>query len=262
MPEGPQCRQYADLLAKRVSGRSLVDIRVLGGRYQDKPPSGLPSFKTQLPVEIVGAGVHGKFLYWILKDEFSLWNTLGMTGNWSSNITKYSRAEFILSDGSIFFNDMRNFGTLKFVRGKFQLLEKLKSLGPDMLATDIDNKLFIRRMRFCDNLQITEALLNQSVIAGVGNYIKSDSLWLSRINPHRHVKDIQDIELEDLNRAIKQVMREGYDHVKTISLETERHEYNVKYLVYNQKSDPDGNEVVRELTSDQRTTHWCPIVQK
>ena len=263
MPEGPECRQYGELLAKRVSGRQLVDVKILSGRYQDKPPSGIESFKAQLPVEIVGAGVHGKFLYWILKDEYSLWNTLGMTGNWSLKPMKHSRVEFVLNNGSIFFNDMRNFGTLKFVRGKFQLLEKLKSLGPDMLAVDVDDELFIKRLRFCDNLQVTEALMNQSVVAGVGNYIKSDSLWLARINPHRHVKDVSDKELENLNRAIKQIMRESYDKgVKTLSLSEERQEYSGKFLVYNQKADPDGNEVVRELTADQRTTHWCPAVQK
>ena len=38
-------------------------------------------------------------------------------------------------------------------------------------------------------------------------------------------------------------------------------EYNRRFLVYNQKQDPDGNEVIRETTSDKRTTHWCPTVQ-
>jgi formamidopyrimidine-DNA glycosylase len=38
-------------------------------------------------------------------------------------------------------------------------------------------------------------------------------------------------------------------------------EYSRRFLVYNQKADPDGNEVIREMTEDQRTTHWCPSVQ-
>ena len=95
---------------------------------------------------MIGAGVHGKFIYWMLKDEYSIWSTLGMTGQWSSESTKHTRVKFVLNNGSVYFNDQRNFGTLKFVRGKYQLLEKLKSLGPDMLANDVDDDLFVERV--------------------------------------------------------------------------------------------------------------------
>ena len=147
MPEGPECRRYAQSLAERLSGRTLREIEVISGRYSTKPPTGIDEFKRQLPIEIVGAGVHGKFLYWILKDELSIWNTLGMSGNWSDIERKHSRVKFVLNDGVIYFNDMRNFGTLKFVRGKYRLLEKLNSLGPDMLAQDVSDEMFIERMQ-------------------------------------------------------------------------------------------------------------------
>ena len=83
MPEGPECRRFALSLAERLSGRTLKSIEVISGRYCDKSPTGLEDFQRQLPINIVGAGVHGKFLYWILKDELSIWNTLGMSGDWS-----------------------------------------------------------------------------------------------------------------------------------------------------------------------------------
>jgi len=266
MPEGPECRRFALSLAERLSGRMLKSIEVISGRYFDKPPTGLEEFQGQLPIAVVGVGVHGKFLYWILKDELSIWNTLGMSGDWSDVQKKHSRVKFVLNDGDVFFNDMRNFGTLKFVRGKYRLLEKLKSLGPDMLAQDVSDEEFIKRFRRRPHWQITTALMNQSVIAGVGNYIKAESLWLARISPHRILKEITDAELAALNRSIRQVMHESFNTegttVRTYSDEAGNlNEYNRRYLVYNQKSDPDGNEVVKELTADKRMTHWCPAVQ-
>ena len=266
MPEGPEVRRISQALAERVSGTVLESIEILSGRYIKKEPSGFGVFKTQLPKRVVGAGCHGKFMYWLLDDECSIWSTLGMTGYWGNESAEHTRVKFNLNDGSVFYSDQRNFGTLKFVRGKFALIEKLTSLGPDMLAEDVSDKDFIKRIRKKPGWEITKAVMDQSMIAGVGNYIKSDSLWLAKINPHRKVCDLSNIELSALNRTIKQVMRESFNS-GSVTVGTykdsnkKEEEYSRKFLIYNQKIDPDGNEVVRELTADNRTTHWCPSVQ-
>ena len=267
MPEGPECKRFAEDLAKRVSGRTIVSVDVLSGRFINKSPSGLEDFKGILPISVIGAGVHGKFIYWILNDEYSIWSTLGMTGQWTSDETDHSRVRFNLSDGAVFFNDQRNFGTLKFVRGKFQLIEKLKSLGPDMLSSDVDDATFVERFRRHPTWEITKVLMDQSVIAGVGNYIKADSLWLARISPKRKVVDLLDDELFRLNHAIQQIMRESYQSggasIKSYrTFDGLEGKYSSKFLVYNQTHDPDGNEVIKETTEDNRTTHWVPSVQK
>lgn len=267
MPEGPECKKYGEDLAKRVSGKTLVSIDVLSGRFVNKPPSGLSDLMKTLPISVVGAGVHGKFIFWILNDEYSIWSTLGMTGQWSSSETDHSRVRFNLSDGPVYFNDQRNFGTLKFVRGKFQLIEKLKSLGPDMLSSEVDNETFFTRIRKHPDWEITKTLMDQSIVAGVGNYIKADSLWLSRISPKRKVESLSNEELSRLNHAIQQIMRESYQSggasIKTYrTFDGLEGEYSNRFLVYNQTHDPDGNVVIKETTEDNRTTHWVPDVQK
>ena len=256
MPEGPECRKYAESLAQRVSSRKILGVEVLSGRYAKKTPGGLGSFKNTLPVPVLGAGCHGKFIYWILNDEYSIWSTLGMTGEWTTKKTDHSRVCFILDDGDVYFNDQRNFGTIKFVRGKYQLLEKLKSLGPDMLAETVDNARFINQLRMKQGWTIAKALMDQSVVAGVGNYIKAESLWIARISPHRTVDEMSDAELASLRQAVQQVMQESYSKLNATP------EYRRDFLVYNQKNDPDGHEVVREQTDDGRTTHWVPAVQR
>ena len=266
MPEGPECRRYAEDLAKRISGKVIVDVSLVSGRYLKKPPTGIESFKSGLPVGVIGAGVHGKFIYWILKNDFFIWSTLGMTGQWSSEQNTHTRIKFHLNDGSVYYNDQRNFGTLKFVRGKFQMIEKLKSFGPDMLADDVLDDDFIKQMRMHPKWEVTKALMDQSTVAGIGNYIKSDSLWLAGISPKRSVGDITDLELSALNRSIKHVMRESYNAGGAIGDEYknftgDNDDYGRQFLVYNQSTDPDGNEVIREMTADKRTTHWVPEVQ-
>jgi len=263
MPEGPECRRNAEGLARRVSGQVLESITIETGRYTKKPPSGLDGVIANLPAEVVGAGVHGKFIYWILKNDLFIWSTLGMTGQWSTERSKHTRLSFDLGNGSVFYNDQRNFGTIKFVQGKFRLIEKLKSFGPDMLAEDVLDEVFIECLRKKPKWQITRALMDQEIIAGVGNYIKSDALWLARISPRRSVGSLSDDELSNINRAIKQVMHESYQNGSQYSdgFTKSGDDYEHKHLVYNQLTDPDGNEVIREMTADKRTTYWVPKVQ-
>lgn len=268
MPEGPECRKIAESLAKFTSGLNLVSIELLSGRYIKKSPTGLDQFQKILPVSVVGVGVHGKFIYWILKKDFSIWNTLGMSGSWSTDLQKHSRVKFNFSNGSsVYFNDQRNFGTLKFVWGKQFLIDKLTSLGPDMLSEDVEDSVFIQKMRSKNKHNICKALMNQSLVCGIGNYLKADSLWLAEISPHRDVKDISDEELRNLNSCIKKAIRESYISggatIRTYkNFDGEKGEYSSKFLVYNRKIDPSGNEVIKELTPDGRQTHWSPAVQK
>jgi formamidopyrimidine-DNA glycosylase len=268
MPEGPEVRRYGQSLAKAVSQKTLQQINVLSGRYTKKMIPGIHDILDDLPAKVTGVGVHGKFLYWMLNNDFYVWNTLGMTGHWSPEKRKHSRVEFCLSDGTkVYFNDQRNFGTLKFVRGRYYLLQKLNSLGPDMLANDVSDDVFIEKLRRKSTWPITKAIMNQSVVSGVGNYVKADALWLSCLSPHRTVDSLTNEDLTLLNKSIKKVLRESYNHGGATIRSYENFdgslgEYTQRFLVYNQKKDPHGNEVTKEKTADGRTTHWVPSVQR
>ena len=109
--------------------------------------------------------------------------------------------------------------------------------------------------------------MDQSVIAGVGNYIKSDSLWLAKLSPYRMVADMSDKELSNLNRCIQQVIKESYSSggatISTYSgFDDEVGNYGRKFLVYSQENDLDGNEVKKIQTNDGRSTWYVPEVQK
>ena len=267
MPEGPECRTIAESLAKIVSNKKLVSVDVISGRYIKNEISGLQKFKETLPIHVAGAGVHGKFIYLICEKEYSVWNTLGMSGSWKKKKGKYSRVSFTFSDGTIvYFDDMRNFGTLKMVEGKHQLIDKLKSLGPDMLADDIKNSVFIERFRKKNSKNICEVLMNQSVIAGVGNYLKADSLYAAKINPHANVCDLTDVDLMELHESVKKLIKASYESggatIQTFSgVEYEKGSYSDRFLVYNRKLDLLGNAVIKEMTPDGRRTHWVKEIQ-
>ena len=129
MPEGAEVRKYGQSLAEKVSGATLTSVNIVSGRYTKKLPEGFESFCNQLPASVVGVGVHGKFLYWILANDTYIHSSLGMTGHWTDQKADHVRVEFVTSRGIIRYSDQRNFGTLKFTTGKRTLIEKLESLG-------------------------------------------------------------------------------------------------------------------------------------
>ena len=265
MPEGAEVRKYGEALAQKVSGTTLESIKFIGGRYTKKSPDGWDFFKTQLPGPVVGVGVHGKFLYWILSNDTYIHSTLGMTGHWSDTPTQHTRVEFVTSRGSVYYSDQRNFGTLKFTSGKNTLIKKLESLGPDMLS-EVTDEQFDNAISKKKKWSLAKALMDQSVIAGVGNYVKAESLWLARLSPHRKVESLTDHDIRILNHSIQTVLRESFQNggatLRTYkNFDGTEGKYSSRFAVYDQKKDPDGNEVVKEKTDDGRTTHWVPSVQ-
>jgi len=267
MPESAEAKRIAELLAEKVSSKKLTSMKILSGRYTKKAPDGFVEFKDILPINIVGAGVHGKFLYIILDGGASIWSTLGMSGYWSETKTKHSRLSLHLENNILYFNDTRNFGTIKFVGDKNELIKKLQSLGPDMATSNItDNELKERLTLMHSNKTIAQAIMDQNVIAGVGNYIKSESLYRARISPHRLISDLKDEEFSALNTSIKYIIGKSYNLKSKMSMSDFDNyndpKYNIEMSVYSQKEDIYGHEVIKEKTKDGRNTYWVPQVQK
>jgi formamidopyrimidine-DNA glycosylase len=266
MPEGSEVRVITQQLAKAISGKSLIDFEILSGRYLKKYPDGFNDLVLELPKTIVGAGCHGKFIY-ILFDggDSSIWSTLGMTGSWSNTPTRHSRVSLTLTGGEkVYYNDIRNFGTLKWSKGRNKLAQKLKSLGPDMLAVDVSDEDFQNALLKYSKLTLAESLMDQEIISGVGNYVKAESLWRACLSPHRVVDTLCLEEFLILNSSIKDVLRESFASqgatIKSYKdFNNQIGEFKMK--CYGKSKDENGEIVKKEKTKDGRTTWWVPTRQ-
>tara|TARA_R110001592_G_scaffold17829_9_gene74633 strand:+ start:5681 stop:6490 length:810 start_codon:yes stop_codon:yes gene_type:complete len=269
MPEGPEVRTTTDFLSTFI-GKDVKSFTVLSGRYTKK--GGIPNASNvNLPATIKTVNCKGKFIYFTFRNKGTdchLFSTLGMTGMWTNIKTKHSRVVFVFNDESnLYYNDVRNFGTLKFVDSDSDLEKKLKSLGPDVLTDEINTELFISRFNSKLNKTIAECLMNQSVISGVGNYLKAEILYASRISPNRKVSEINKAEWNNLCFNTLEITKKSYN-LGGATIESYRQPngkeglYSRRFAVYNQKTDPLGNNVIKEQTLDKRTTHWVPNIQK
>ena len=263
-PEGPECRRVAEGLIEISKGKTVKQFEVIGGRFIKKPPTGLNLIKDK-PV-IIGGGVKGKFIWLELSDNMSLWITLGMSGKWSTQNQPHAHFAIHFEDGiSLYFVDQRRFGTLRF-KPLSKLPKKLASLGVDLLNSEASVDEFKQVVRKQNKKTIVEALMNQAVCAGVGNYIKCEVLYRAELDPEIEVYNVTDSKLEQLYELIKLIIRASYRQggasIRNYrQVNGEFGNFVFEFQVYAQRMDPLGNRVERLDTSDGRTTHWVPCIQ-
>ena len=269
MPEGPEVRIIVKQLNQILGTSDLNSIEIHSGRYSKKSPDGYPDFISQLPLQLKEVKCKGKFIWFELSNDWYIFNTLGMSGGWKVNKEKHSHFTFNFTKREVYFTDMRNFGTLKFMKGKTQLNKKLKELGEDVF-TDTYNLSYVSKIlkdKRLQNKTIVEVMMNQKKFCGIGNYLKSEILYACQISPHRILSELDDSDIENIYNKSKKISLESYadgggSAGDFSDLNSKKGNYKFQMQVYNQKTDPLGNKVKKESTKDKRTSHWVPEIQK
>lgn len=264
MPEGSEVKLSTDLIHPLVVGKTTA-VFSMHGRYQSSDPEGLKEFKDK--AKVLDVQCKGKFMYWTFESEFYLFCTFGMSGQWSPKRGKHPSLGIQFTDGSeIYFNDPRHFGTIKFVQGEHNLKKKLAELGWDPLSDDPSGYIKAFRKITSSAKPIGQLLMDQKLFAGVGNYVRAESLYRAKISPWRPGFTLSVEEATALLQSCTDVMRESYNHQgATISTYAtpygEEGRYSSCFKVYGQKQDLLGNPIIKEATPDGRTIHWCPAIQ-
>ncbi len=287
MPEGPECTRTARQVNRAVRNKQLVNLNFISGRYVKNLPTGFADFyialeEQRLPVR--GVFNKGKFIWWEFGDLLPIcymYTTLGMSGNFKLQPSKHTRIAFYFDDDSaVYYNDMRNFGTVKFVFSAEDHSKKLASIGPDMLNNPCTLEEFINLARKKPKWTAVKWLMDQSQISGVGNIYKSESLFLAGLAPHRLMESFTDEELQKLYLAVCQILTASYETggatIRNYSDLYNNHGQYTRFasspneivdargghvMVYNQTVDIYGNPVQRIKLNDGRTTFWSPKVQ-
>jgi DNA-formamidopyrimidine glycosylase len=271
MPEGPELRCSRDALREILHGQKILGFKVgATGRYIKKVPEGFFESNNKLPLTITSIDTHGKFMWWTLStdggEQFFMHCTYGMSGAWQTIPSKHTCFIVEYSDGNVYFNDPRHFGTIKFVHKSSEHKKKLATLGPCILGSQIEPEIFAEKMLRKPSRTIAEALMDQASVAGVGNYIKAECLYRAGISPWRQVSDISPEEYVGLCEHTLAVAQESYNS-QGASIYTyknpngEEGEMQFSFRVYSQKSCPRGHLVVNQETPEGRTSWWCAECQ-
>jgi formamidopyrimidine-DNA glycosylase len=301
MPEIIEVKLYADFIKKKINKTKLLNIKILKGRYKTHGPfENYKNINSILPSNILKISTKGKFMYMEVNDNYFIGIGLGLTGGWifkDNNQLKYEHGhstarfdpdtidnyfkrtlnnlnvEFIFENGSLYYYDQLSFGTIKIYESIKQINDKLNTIGIDIMDPTTSIVQFTEKIRLHKNLKkfIGIVLLDQSIVAGIGNYLRADLLWLTRISPFRYVKDITNKELESLFINIRLLLWSTYNYEKAVKLKIIKNglklpvDYLNVFLVYNCKKDIFNNDIIKEKLSDGsnvRYIYWVPKLQK
>lgn len=275
MPEGPEIRRSRDFLSNLLIDHRVIMVSAVGGRYATVPPVGMRELNLHGAVTVESVNCKGKLMTWSMSSGWKLWCTYGMSGQWTTQFDNAHSAVVVTYQDddhdaqNIYFNDPRHFGTLKFVHDPDDTLtrKKLDTLGPDMLNDPPTLAVFVACLMKNGHKTLAEVLMDQSVVSGVGNYLKAESLYQAQLSPHRVVNSLDADDFARLRAAIIDVMvrscKLGGATIRTYrNVDGSDGTAQRRFVVYNHKTDPTGNPVVSETTKDKRTTWWCPAVQR
>lgn len=193
-------------------------------------------------------------------NDYYIMITLGMSGKFIRNDDKHNNIEFVMKKYSIFFNDSRNFGTIKFTKSFEDIENKLNRLGPDILDNSTTCEIFKNQLRKSDK-KISLVLMNQKIISGIGNYLTSEILWYAKISPHRTINSLNDNDIKKIYKSMNKIIKKMYNfNKKKKSLNDTNFINDYKqgdFVVYRKKIDPFGNKIKSEKIGG-RTKWWVP----
>lgn len=213
MPEMPEVEQVRKTLAPHIENRKIqaVDVyleRLIKYPAVDKFIAGLVG-KT-----ITKIGRKGKYLVLHLGAEQQLIVHLRMTGALIAQSSEleappYAKIKFTLSDGvTMWFTDIRTFGTLCLVTNNDTYIEGYETLGPEPLSDGL-NYEYLAPLAAKSRKPIKTFILDQRIIAGLGNIYADECLALSAIKPMRLANTLTEAEVRALIDAVNAVIAQG-----------------------------------------------------
>jgi formamidopyrimidine-DNA glycosylase len=184
--------------------------------------------------------------------------------------TKHTHAVFSFSDGGkLFYNDVRQFGHLRLVADEkeFAKLMAVQNLGPEPL--EISEKDFFAALRTNPKRAIKALLLDQSVIAGIGNIYADESLFAAKINPSRPAGKIKSTEAKILWAALQRILKEaikrgGSSLEYFLKTNGSAGSFSQEHQVYGKSGEPCPRcgAKFESKTVAGRTSTYCPRCQK
>jgi formamidopyrimidine-DNA glycosylase len=170
----------------------------------------------------------------------------------------------------LFFNDQRKFGWIRLLpTSQIKTATMLGKVGPEPLGKSLDSVQFIARVRRRPGANIKAVLLDQQVIAGIGNIYADESLFLARINPRAKVSNLTNKKLVQLLVAIRQALRLAIDKGGSTDRTYRQADGSAgSYLLFAQvfrRQDqpcPRCHRPIKKIRVAGRGTHYCSYCQR
>jgi formamidopyrimidine-DNA glycosylase len=287
MPELPEVETIKRGLERLLPGKKVLNVECIDSpKSFPNPPSEVEHFLYGATITSVRR--RAKVLLIELSSDYTLVIHLKMTGQLvyvgaerfgaghpNDSLLgvlpdRSTRVVLTFSDGShLYFNDQRKFGWIRLMPTiAVPEIDFMKRVGPEPLEESFTAAEFLPRIRRRNNTTVKAAILDQTVLAGVGNIYADESLWAAKIHPATRVRDVADKKLAQLLTEIKKVMtlsidKGGSTDKNYVDAEGKRGSYLSFANVFRREGQPCPRcgTSIEKLRVAGRGTHVCPSCQ-
>jgi len=273
MPELPEVQHAADSLGIQIAGARIATVERLDWPRMVETPAPEEFIVWLAGREIRGWGRRAK---WILLELDGGW-TLALHLRMSGSLTvhpadtepdRHTHLVLRLTDGrQIFFHDTRKFGRARLLDAAgLAMLNDAHGDEPLSEAFTVERLAGLLRGR---QRAIKPLLLDQSLIAGIGNIYADEALWCARIHPLHPAAELSTEAIADLHAGIRAVLRQALANGGS-TLRDYRNSYGARgtnqdhFHAYDREGQPCprcGTMIVKTVVA-QRGTHYCPACQR
>ena len=282
MPELPEVETVRAGIERHVVGRTVATAQVLNQRAVRRDLAGPEGFAAAMTGRaFLRAERRGKYLWFALDDSEALLAHLGMSGqllvgDQERPLSPHVRARFTFTDGGpdLRFTDQRTFGHLMLVPFAIADSSRLVPLpiahiAPDPLEEAFDPKDWAARLTR-KRTQVKRALLDQSLISGVGNIYADEALWRARLHWARPTDTLKRAEVSRLLEAVREVLTEALKAGGTsfdalyVNVNGESGYFDRSLNAYGREGEPCARcgTAIRRDAFMNRSSYSCPRCQK
>ena len=283
MPELPEVETIRSGLSDRIVKKTICQVEVLNRK------SFVGKKASVLGQRVVSVKRRAKILQLKLNHEESLLFHLKMTGqlilsdkaarfagghpslDWLDDLpNKHTRITFTFDDGSrLFFNDLRKFGWCKAL-SEAETVDEFTKYGPEPFSQKLNPSYLYQKAIKRKSITVKQFLLDQSVVAGIGNIYNDESLFQAKISPKAKAKNLNLADWQKIIKSIRSVLRKGIKYGGTtdsdyVNSEGKSGQMQDYLKVYHQTGNNCPNacgETIQRIKIGGRGTYYCPSCQK
>jgi formamidopyrimidine-DNA glycosylase len=289
VPELPEVEFAARTLRRLALGRTVVRLVADGRARRLFRPDGAAAVAAAVEgARLAAVDRRGKQLLLTLEGPdgpVGVNSHLGMTGKWEAGprwaaspaaarrppsappLPPHVRAALLLDDGSaVHYDDPRMFGRLRLVPGaRFEALPEVAALGPDPIHDGVAPAALAAGLA-ATRRPVKVALLDQALLAGVGNIHAAEACWRARLDPRRRADRLSAAEVAALARALRATFRFALSRLDGPDIEYIEAGGENPFHVYDRAGarcrHPGCGGAVRRIVQAQRSTYFCPRCQR
>jgi formamidopyrimidine-DNA glycosylase len=288
MPELPEVETTVRGLRKRIIGKTIIDFWS-DHKKAIKKPSSLSLFKKGInkekikEVKRIGKNIiihlasgkilliHQKMTGHLLVDKWKLKEGKFVSDNKSfeDKHNQYIHHMFYFKDGTMMgFSDLRKFAKIELYSKEEFIKSSVNFLGPDPFTEDF-NVEYLKKVFSKKKTSIKKNLMEQELIAGIGNIYSDEILWKTKVNPLRKASELSEKEIKDIIKTTRDILNKGIESGGDSfsdyrNVEGEKGSFENLKEVYQREGEECSRckKKIKRIKVGGRSSHFCPNCQK